>query len=171
MSWPTQLPREERGEFKGRSVMNRTRTHSFHGRRRATAGLVAVAALTSVALAGPVSAQAKVLFPSPGAMTFTDLPSQVRSGHTFTLHELMPYAILSGDVLLQSQSPAGTWQTLASAPPKPHIFWMHWRVPAAMGGSQLTVRFLLENKGNTMAVSPDYAMSVTATTRKNGAHQ
>jgi hypothetical protein len=171
MSWPQKLSRDKRGESHGRSLMNRIPTHSFPGYRHAATGLAAFAALTSVALAGAVSAQAKVVFPTPGAMTFTDLPSQVRAGHTFTLHELMPYAILSGDVLLQSQSPAGAWQTLASAPPAPHIFWMHWRVPAALGGSQLTVRFLLENKGNTMAVSPNYAMDVTATARTNGAHQ
>jgi hypothetical protein len=141
--------------------MHRLPPHTFLRARRA-ACLVAVAAVT---LGGAVSAQAQVVFPAPGAMQFNDLPSHVRAGATFTMHEVMPLAIFAGEMQLQRQSPSGSWSTIASAPPRPKVFWLHWKVPARWGGVQITVRFVLESRGHTLAVSPAYTVSVTTATK------
>ena len=146
--------------------MDRLPSHLLNRSRRAACGLAAVAAVT---LAGAVSAQAQVVFPAPGTMQFSDLPSHVRAGATFTLHEVMPLAIFAGQMHFQRQSPSG-WSTIASAPPRPKVFWLHWKVPASWGGSQIAVRFVLESHGLTLAVSPIYAMSVTARA-KHGRHR
>ena len=147
--------------------MNRLPSDTPHRSRRAACGLAAVAA---AALGGAASAQAQVVFPAPGAMQFSDLPSHVRAGATFTLHEVMPLAIFGGEMRFQRQSPSGGWSTIASAPPRPKVFWLHWRVPARWGGSQLAVRFVLERHGQMLAVSPTYPMSVTVPP-KRGRHR
>jgi len=147
--------------------MSRLPSHTPHCSRRTPCLLAALAAVT---LGGAASAQAQVVFPAPGAMQFSDLPSHVRAGATFTLHEVMPLAIFGGEMRFQRQSPSGAWSTIASAPPRPKVFWLHWRVPARWAGSQLTVRFVLESHGQMLAVSPTYAMSVTASP-KRGAHR
>ena len=139
--------------------MHRLPSDTFHRSRRAACWLSAVAAVT---LGCAVSAQAQVVFPAPGTMQFSDLPSHVRAGATFTLHEVMPLAIFAGEMRFQRQSPSGVWSTIASAPPRPKVFWLHWRVPARWGGSQIGVRFVLQSRGHTLAVSPTYTMSVTA---------
>lgn len=139
--------------------MNRLPSNIFDCSRRAACSLAAVAAVT---LGCAVSAQAQVVFPAPGAMQFSDPPSHVRAGATFTMHEVMPLAIFGGQMRLQRQSASGGWSTIASAPPRPKVFWLHWRVPARWGGSQIAVRFVLESRGHTLAVSPTYPISVTA---------
>ena len=145
--------------------MNRPPSDASLRPRRAACSLAAVA---TVALAGAVSAQAQVVFPAPGVMQFSDPPSRVRAGARFTLHELMPMAIFGGEMRFQRQSPSGDWLTMVSAPPRPRVFWLHWKVPARWGGSQLAVRFLLESRGQMLAVSPTYTMSVTARTKRGG---
>jgi hypothetical protein len=147
--------------------MNRLPLDIFACSRRAAYSLSAVAAVT---LGCAVSAQAQVVFPAPGAMQFSDPPSHVRAGATFTLHEVMPLAIFAGEMRLQRQSPSGGWSTIASAPPRPKVFWLHWRVPARWGGSQIAVRFVLESRGHTLAVSPTYTISVSAPP-KHGPHR
>ena len=47
------------------------------------------------------------------------------------------------------------------APPRPRVAWLHWRVPVTLGGTQLTVRFVLESTGQMLALSPSYTMTVT----------
>jgi hypothetical protein len=147
--------------------MKRLPSDTPHRSRRPACWLAAVAAVT---LGGAASAEAQVRFPAPDAMHFTDLPSRVRAGATFTLHEVMPLAIFAGEMRLQRQSPSGGWSTIASAPPRPKVFWLHWRVPARWGGSQLAVRFVLDSHGQMLAVSPTYALSVTASP-KRGRHR
>lgn len=95
-------------------------------------------------------------------MTVTGVPLKVRAGHTFTLHEMLPLAVFNGKFALQSESPSGVWQTLVSAPPRPRIAWLHWKVRAALRGSHLTVRYLLISGAQMLAVSPNYTMSVTS---------
>ena len=51
---------------------------------------------------------------------------------------------------------------MTSGAVKPWVFWLHWHVPRRWAGSQIEVRFLLTDAGQTLAVSPDYPMSVTA---------
>lgn len=143
--------------------MNRPPSNTALRARCAACSLTAVAA---VALAGAVSAHAQVVFPAPGVMQFSNPPSHVRAGARFTLHEVMPLAIFGGEMRFQRRSPSGDWLTMVSAPPRPRVFWLHWKVPARWGGSQLAVRFLLESRGQTLAVSPTYTMSVTATTKR-----
>jgi hypothetical protein len=130
---------------------------SLHCRR--AVGVLAAIAL--VALAAAASADARVTFPAPGAMQFSGLPTQVPAGHTLTLREEMPLAIWGGELYLQRQLPTGAWQTLIVAPPRPRIVWLHWRVPAAWRGSQLTLRFLLDSGGRMLAVSGSYPLTVT----------
>jgi hypothetical protein len=125
-----------------------------------------LAAVVAVALGGAVSAQAQVVFPAPGVMALSGLPSRVRAGERVTMHQVMPLAIFGGEMRFQRQSPSGTWSTMVSAPPRPRVFWLHWRVPARWAGSQIAVRFVLESRGQTLAVSPTYTMSVTAPTKR-----
>jgi hypothetical protein len=144
-------------------------------RRRVCAlGVAALIALGAVAsaqagasTAHPAGAHAAaqvadVVFPTPGAMQFTGLPAQVRSGHHFTLREVMPLAIFGGVIHFQRETPSGGWTTLASAAVRPKVFWLHWFVRRALRGVQMQVRFVLESGGQLLAVSPGYAMSVTA---------
>jgi len=122
----------------------------------------------AAALAVAAPAQAGVVLPSPGVMNVSGLPSQVRAGHTFTLREVMPLAVWYGHVRLQRLLPSGAWRTLASAAIRPRVFWLHWWVPRHLGGARLTVRFLLESRAQLLAVSPTYAIAVTARTRHRG---
>ena len=125
-----------------------------------TTGLALALALVVSGVAA--SAQAAVVFPAPGRMQFSDLPAQVPAGHTFTLREVMPYAIFGAELALQRRSPTGAWQTLVAAPPRPHVVWLHWRVPATWHGAQMTVRFVMtERGGQVLAVSGLYAMGVS----------
>lgn len=127
---------------------------------------VAAAAAALIALAAAPAADAGVVFPSPGVMVLRGLPSRVRAGHTWTLREVMPLAIFGGRVLLQRQSPAGTWQTLTSAAVRPRVVWLHWRVPVSLGGAQLSVRFVLESGGQTLAASAAGPLNVIARGRR-----
>ncbi len=138
--------------------MDRLPAHSLLRHRRSTCVPAAVAA---VALACAVSAQAQISFPYPGGMRVKGLPSQVPAGRTLNLRELMPMAIFGGELRLQRRSASVAWQTLASGPPRPHVAWLHWSVPASWGGSQITVRLLLESGGRMLAVSPAYTIAVT----------
>ncbi|HEX4035523.1 MAG TPA: hypothetical protein VHX66_13850 [Solirubrobacteraceae bacterium] len=106
------------------------------------------------------SAQAKVVFPTPGAMTVHGLPTHVRAGHMWNLRELMPYAIQSGKMLFERQSASGAWTTIVSGKIRPRILWLHWRVPRSLAGSQLVVRFVLKSQGQLLAMSPSYAMAI-----------
>jgi hypothetical protein len=137
--------------------MYRLPSHPFEHWLRA--GCV-LAATTTVALGLAAAAQAEVTFPAPGSMTVSGVPPTVRPGHTFTLHEDLPLAVFGGQFAIQSESTEGTWQTLVSAPPRPRIVWLHWKVPAALHGSQLTIRYTLESGTTMLAVSPNYTMSV-----------
>jgi hypothetical protein len=139
--------------------VNRLSSDTFVHWRRTTAVL---AATTALGLGGAAAAQAQVAFPTPGSMTVTGVPLKVRAGHTFTLHEMLPLAVFNGKFALQSESPSGVWQTLVSAPPRPRIAWLHWKVRAALRGSHLTVRYLLISGAQMLAVSPNYTMSVTS---------
>jgi hypothetical protein len=121
--------------------------------------LVAAAAALALATAA-ASARANVAFPAPGEMSVAGLPAQLRGGHTLTLRELMPLAIFDSELELQCQTQSG-WRTLTMAPPRPKVVWLHWRVPLALAGTQLVVRFVLENGGRLLALSPSYAMTVT----------
>ena len=114
----------------------------------------------SLVAAATAGAHALVVFPSPGVMQITNLPSQVHAGQQFTLVENMPDGILGGVVHFQRESPSGAWWTMASAPVRPWIFWLHWRVPKRWAGSQIHVRFRLTDAGQFLAGSPVYAMSV-----------
>jgi hypothetical protein len=125
-------------------------------------GLVTAAAL-SVAIS---SAQADVVFPTPGAMVFDGLPAHIRAGHMWNLRELMPYAIQSGEMLFEHQTTPGTWTTIVTGKIRPRVLWLHWRPSRSLAGSQLVVRFVLESQGQLLAVSPDYAMAI----RPEGSH-
>jgi hypothetical protein len=114
----------------------------------------------SLATAATASAHPLVVFPSPGVMEITNLPSHVGAGEQFTLVENMPDGILGGVVHFQRESPSGTWWTMASAPVRPWVFWLHWHVPKRWAGSQIHVRFLLTDAGQLLAGSPVYPMSV-----------
>jgi hypothetical protein len=103
--------------------------------------------------------QAGVVFPVPGAMTVTGLPSRVLAGHTFTLRENMPLAIWSGKVRLQEQNATGGWSTMTSAHGL-RLFWLHWKVPSRLAGSRLAVRFVLVSGREVLAVSPGYGLAV-----------
>jgi len=121
--------------------------------------LAAVAAL-SLAGAATASAHARVVFPSPGVMDVSNLPAEVRAGAQFTLVENMPDGILGGVVHFQRESPSGTWWTMASAPVRPWIFWLHWHVPRRWASSKINVRFLLVDAGQFLAGSPVYSLSI-----------
>jgi len=124
--------------------------------RRALAALVAL----PLVVAATAGAHALVVLPSPGVMEITNLPSHLRGGEQFTLVENMPDGILGGVVHLQRESPSGTWWTMASAPVRPWVFWLHWHVPKRWAGSKIQVRFLLTDGGQFLAGSPVYPMSI-----------
>jgi hypothetical protein len=119
-------------------------------------GLAAAGALSLASS----SAQAKVVFPTPGAMTVRGLPAQVRAGHMWNLRELMPYAIQSGKMVFERQSATGAWTTIVTGKISPRVLWLHWRVPRSLAGSQLVVRFVLKGQGHLLAMSPSYAMTI-----------
>lgn len=121
--------------------------------------LVALAVF-SLAAAASAGAHARVVFPSPGLMGITHLPSAVSAGHEFTLVRNMPDGIIGGVVHLQRESPSGKWWTMASAPVRPWIFWLHWHVPKRWAGTQINVRLTLTDGGQFLAESPVYAMTV-----------
>jgi hypothetical protein len=121
-----------------------------------------LAASAALALGLAATAQAKVVFPTPGNMAVSGVPALVRPGHTLTFHENLPLAVFNGEFALQSESSTGVWQTLISAPPRPRIVWLHWKVPMALRGTQMTVRYVLESGGQMLAVSPDYTMGVSS---------
>ncbi len=127
--------------------------------RRLRRALVALA-VGSLVAAATADAHTRVVFPSPGVMELTDLPSQVGAGEHFTLVENMPDGIIGGVVHFQRESPSGTWWTMASAPVRPWIFWLHWNVPKRWAGAQIHVRLILTDAGQFLAGSPVYAMSV-----------
>lgn len=124
--------------------------------RITASGLVAAGALS----AAIPTAQAKVVFPTPGAMTVRGLPTQIRAGHMWNLRELMPYAIQSGEMLFERQSASGSWTTIVTGKISPRVLWLHWRVPRALAGSQLVVRFVLQSQGELLATSPSYAIAI-----------
>ena len=121
-----------------------------------------LAASTALALGLAATAQAKVVFPTPGTMTVGGVPAQVRPGHTFTLHEDLPLAVFNGQFALESESTPGVWQTLISAPPRPREVWLHWKVPMGLRGTQLTVRYVLLSGGQMLAVSPTSTIEVSS---------
>jgi hypothetical protein len=123
--------------------------------------MIALGAAATAQAGVHAAARPGVIFPSPGSMQFSRLPSQVRGGHHFTLREVMPLAIFGGVIHLQRQTPAGGWRTLASAAVRPKVFWLHWFVPAAWHGQQIDVRFVLDSGGQLLALSPGYTISVT----------
>ncbi len=139
--------------------MNRLSSPIFPARPRTACVL---AASTALALGFAATAQAQVVFPTPGNMTVSGVPFTVRPGHTLTLHEDLPLAVFNGEFALQSESSSGVWRTLIAAPPRPRIVWLHWKVPMALRGSQLTVRYLLESGGEILAISPSYTMGVSS---------
>jgi hypothetical protein len=115
-------------------------------------------------LAGASGAGAAVRIPAPGVMRVTNLPSQVPAGHTFTLREVLPFAVHFGSIHLQRQMPSGVWHQVASASVAPRVFWLHWRVPADWAGSTLTVRFVLKSHAEILALSPGYQLTVAGPT-------
>jgi len=100
-------------------------------------------------------------------MQVNDLPTQLRAGHTFTLREVLPLAVWFGHVRLEQQTAAG-WRTIARAAVRPRVFWLHLWVPPRWGGTQMTVRFVLMSRSQTLAVSPDYAISVSGSPDAGG---
>jgi hypothetical protein len=139
--------------------MNRLSSHGFAPRSRTACVLAASAAL---ALGLAATAQAQVVFPTPGNMTVSGVPALVRPGHTLTVRENLPLAVFNGEFALQSETSNGLWQTLISAPPRPRIVWLHWKVPMALSGTQMTVRYVLESGGQILAVSPAYTIGVSS---------
>jgi hypothetical protein len=140
------------------------RTHGASRRRRSLACGAAVLASAALGL-GP-SAQAAVVLPSPGVMRIDDLPLGLRAGHTFTLREVLPMAVWFGSVRFQEQTSSGGWRTLATAPLRPRVFWLHLWVPARWSGAEMTVRFVLLSKDQTLALSPTSTMRVTGSSHR-----
>ena len=113
---------------------------------------------------GALDAQAAVTVPKPGVILVTNLPTSIRSGHTFTVRELLPFAVVPyGNVAFQERLPSGAWQTLALMRVTPRVFWLHWKVPSQLRGTTLSVRFVLRsNVQQSLASSPTYTVSVTS---------
>jgi hypothetical protein len=129
-------------------------------RRVPRAPLLASVAALSLFAAAP--AGAKVVFPSPGVIDVTDLAPHVHVGQQYSMRESLPDAVFGGVLQLQRESPAGAWVTMAAGKARPWIVWIHWHVAGRLAGSQLTVRFLLESGGQTLAISPNYTVTVRA---------
>jgi hypothetical protein len=127
-------------------------------RRRAACALAAIATAASCG-GGAVAAQA-VTVPKPGVILVTNLPTSVRSGHTLTLRELLPYAVVPyGNVQFQELLPTGAWQTVAQTRVTPRVFWLHWKAPSQLRGTTLSVRFVLRsNAQQLLATSPTYTI-------------
>jgi len=154
---------------KTEATMNHSSSRISLRRTRRVCMLGAAALLLALGVAGSAQAggvssdaQPNVSFPTPGAMAFARLPAQITGGRHLTLHAELPLAIFGGVVQFQRQTPSGGWRTLASAAPRPRIFWLHWLVPARWRGSQLLVRFVLESGGQVLASSPAYTIGVSA---------
>ncbi len=139
--------------------MIRSSTSTEVRRRRAACALAALATAASCG-AGAIDAHA-VTVPKPGVILVTNLPASVRSGHTLTLRELLPYAVVPyGNVAFQELLPTGTWQTLAQMRVTPRVFWLHWKAPAQLRATTLSVRFVLRsNVQQLLASSPTYVIT------------
>jgi hypothetical protein len=111
-----------------------------------------------------LDAKAAVTVPKPGVILVTNLPTSIRSGHTFTVRELLPFAVVPyGNVQFQERLASGAWQTLALTRVTPRVFWLHWKVPSQLRGTTLSVRFVLRsNVQQSLASSPTYTVSVTS---------
>ncbi len=131
-------------------------------RRGAARAFAALAAFTLCAGLA-IDAQAAVAVPKPGVILVTNLPTSVRSGHTFNLRELLPFAVVPyGNVAFQERLASGGWQTLALTRVTPRVFWLHWKVPSRLRGTTIGVRFVLRsNAQQFLASSPAYVVSVT----------
>jgi len=125
---------------------------------RLLAALAAILTVCALAVAGAASAD--VSFPAPGAMQVAGLPAQLRAGHTFTLREVMPLAVWHGRVRFQLELPSGAWRTVATGAIRPRVFWLHWFVPKALAGTQLSVRFVLQSRDQLLALSDPATISV-----------
>jgi hypothetical protein len=101
------------------------------------------------------------MVPKPGVILVTNLPASIRSGHTFTLRELLPFAVVPyGNVQLEDRLASGAWQTLALTRVTPRVFWLHWRVPTRLRGTTLSVRLVLRSNANQfLASTPTYSVS------------
>ena len=133
--------------------------------RHLTRGLAASAlAVMSLAAGAATAAQASVAFPTPGVMDIKGLPAQLRAGEMFNLRELMPLAVWGGVVDLQRETSLDSWQTVSSGAVRPRVVWLHWRVPARLAGSQLSVRFVLKSGTQVLALSPIYQLGIAAPT-------
>ena len=159
LTWPPSKERPREPKTVTESAARAESGHVGLSNRTLRRALVALTVLSLVA-AATADAHALVVFPSPGVMQITNLPPQVRGGEQFTLVENMPDGILGGVVHFQRESPSGKWWTMASAPVRPWVFWLHWHVPKRWAGSQINVRFLLTDGGQFLAGSPVYPMSV-----------
>jgi hypothetical protein len=131
-------------------------------RRRAACALAGFAAAASFGGAA-LDAHAAVTVPRPGIILVTNLPASIRSGHTFTLRELLPFAVVPyGNVALEERLASGAWQTLALTRVTPRVFWLHWTVPSRLRGTTLSVRLVLRsNAGQFLAASPTYPVSLS----------
>ncbi len=132
-------------------------TSDSHAPRRLACALAGVALST---LSGAAAADANVAFTSPGAMVLSGLPSLVRAGEHVTMVEKLPVSVIDGRLLMQRETSAGVWRTAASARTDPWVVWLHWTVPTAWAGSQLTVRFVLESGTQRLSQSPAYSLTV-----------
>ena len=143
--------------------MIRSSTPTAVRRRRAACALAALAALATAASCGggALDAHAAVTVPKPGVILVNNLPTSVRSGHTLTLRELLPYAVVPyGNVVFQELLPTGAWQTLAHMRVTPRVFWLHWKAPSQLKATTLSVRFVLRsNVQQLLAASPTYTIS------------
>jgi hypothetical protein len=132
-------------------------------RRRRAACAIAAFAVAGLCGGGVLAAQAAVTVPKPGVILVTNPPRSIRVGHTFTLREELPFAVVPyGKVQFQERLASGAWQTLALTHVTPRVFWLHWKVPSRLKGTTLSVRFVLRsNVGQFLASSPAYSVSVT----------
>jgi hypothetical protein len=119
-----------------------------------------LASLATLSLLAASPAGAKVVFPSPGVIDVTDLAPHVHVGQQYSMRESLPDAVFGGVLELQRESSTGAWVTMTAGKARPWIVWIHWHVAGRLGGSQLTVRFLLESGGQTLAISPTYSVTV-----------
>jgi hypothetical protein len=102
-----------------------------------------------------------VTVPRPGIILVTNLPASIRSGHTFTLREMLPFAVVPyGNVALEDRLASGAWQALALTRVTPRVFWLHWTVPSRLRGTTLSVRLVLRSDSHQLlALTPIYPVS------------
>jgi len=138
----------------------RSSSPAFIRRRRAACALAVVAAAASCGVTA-LDAHAAVTVPRPGIITVTNLPASIRSGHTFTLREMLPFAVVPfGNVALEDRLASGAWQTLSLTRVTPRVFWLHWRVPSQFRGTTLSIRLVLRSStGQFLASTPTSPMS------------